>query len=218
MTAFFCAGDLSLAKILVVGHDPRLNKSDTLAERTFFADYFFKQIPAQRSELAKYRLAAAVFSYISHLTSYRYSASQIVLTNLCNSSLPHAPKGKTVYIPEAEAKKGIQTIQSIFSQADIELIFLMSNQVNYWLQKLGFYPAVRDYILGAEPKTKGVTHKDPYYDPKRSRAFTEICGKQYRTVDGRKIIPILHVKNWPLPAKLVPAYRKAYDTCISALK
>ena len=217
-TTFFCADDLSKAKVLVIGHDPRLQESHTLADYAFFADYFLKPIPTRKSERAKYQLAEAVFSYISYLTSYKYPANQLVLTNLCNTALPHAPKGKTVYIPEAEARNGISVIQDILNSSRIEVIFAMSAQVNYWLQKLGFYPAVAEFLSNAEPKAKGTTHTPPYYEPVRGKAFIHICGKQYATGDNRSIVPVLHIKNWPLRGPFARAYSKAYEACINALK
>ncbi len=167
---------------------------------------------------AKYNLAKAVFNYISNLTSFRYTADQIVLTNLCNNALPHAPKGKTVYIPESEARIGICTIQNILIQSCIEVIFAMSAQVNYWLQKLGFYPAVTEFLSSAEPKAKGVNYTPPYYEAKTGRAFTHICGRRYTKDNNLSIIPVLHVKNWPLRGPFAQVYSKAYDACISELK
>lgn len=217
-TTFFCAGNVNKAKVLVIGHDPRLQQSHTLADCAFFADYFFKPIPTRKSELAKYQLAEAVFSYIGYLTSYKYSATQIILTNLCNNALPHAPKGKTVYIPEAEARDGTSAMQAILSQSNVDIVFAMSGQVNYWLQKLGVYPAVAEFLSSAEPKSKGVTHTSPYYEATRGRAFTHICGNQYSMGNHRRIIPILHIKNWPLRGPIAKAYGKAYEACINALK
>ena len=115
-TAQFCAGDIKKAKVLVIGHDPRLRETNTLASNAFFADYYFRSIPTQRSERAKYNLAEAVFGYIGYLTSYKYSADQIVLTNLCNFALPHAPKGKTVFIPEEKARQGINEINDMLKR------------------------------------------------------------------------------------------------------
>lgn len=216
-TKHFCAGDLSKAKVLVIGHDPRLKESKTQAEYAFFADYFFRPKPLQKSKLAKYKLAEAVFSYICFLTSYKYPANQLVLTNLCNVGLPHAPKGKTVLIPEQEAQVGIKAIRGLLSQSRIEIIFAMSEQVNYWLQKLGFYPYVTDFLNKSEPKTKGISNKPPYYEPQQSKAFQIICGHCY-TDNSRKVLPILHVKNWPLRGLFAKAYSKAYDNCINQFK
>ena len=38
----------------------------------------------------------------------------------------------------------------------------MSAQVNYWLQKLNFYPAVAGYVTSAKPKLMGVNHTPAY--------------------------------------------------------
>ena len=217
-TAYFCADDLTKAKVLVIGHDPRLQVSNTLASTAFFANYYFKPIPIQRSERAKYKLAEAVFSYICYLTSYKYSADQIVLTNLCNIALPHAPKGKTVLIPEERAQQGISEIHDILGKSDVEVILAMSLQVNYWLQKLGFYTAVSEFLSDAKPKPKGVNNEPPYYDPARGRAFTLICGKQFITKDNRSVFPILHVKQWPMKGPIAKAYTKSLEACVNALK
>jgi hypothetical protein len=217
-TSHFCAGDISKSKILIIGHDPRLQESNTLAETAFFANYYFKPIPTQGNKRAKYKLAEAVFDYVSHLTSHKYSADQIVLTNLCNVPLPHSPKNKTVYISEENARQGINAISDILNQSDLEIIFAMSVQVNYWLQKLDFYPTVKEFISSAEPKKKGVTHEPPYYEQSQGRAFTYICGKQYTTHDGRRVFPILHIKNWPLRGSFAKTYSKSYETCINLLK
>ncbi len=108
----FCPGDIHQAKVLVVGHDPRLQQSHTLAENTFFADYFFRPIPTKKNERAKYQLAEAVYGYVGYLTSYRYTAEQIILTNLCNIAMPHAPKGKSACEELAAAgplRQGLRT-------------------------------------------------------------------------------------------------------------
>ncbi|MBN1545152.1 MAG: hypothetical protein JW902_00670 [Syntrophaceae bacterium] len=217
-TAPFCSGDPKKAKVLVIGHDPRLQDSHTLAGYALFGDYYFKPVPTRKNELAKYQLAEAVYSYIGHLTSNKYSPTQIVLTNLCNDALPHAPQGKTVYIPEKKARQGIDEIREILNGSSIELIFAMSLQVNYWLQQLGFYPAVDEFLSSAKPKERGVTNKPPYYNPTRGRAFTLICGKQYQTTDQRIVVPILHVKNWLLRGSFAKAYAESMEACIKALK
>jgi hypothetical protein len=213
----FCAGDLSKARVLVIGHDPRLQESDAQAEYAFFADYFFKPIPTRKSEMAKYRLAEAAFSYIGHLISYQYPADRLVLTNLCNVGLPHAPAGKTVLIPEQEAQAGVNTIHNLLNQSNVEIIFAMSAQVNYWLQKLDFYPSVADFLDKAGPRSRGINNMPPYYEPQGGRAFQLICGRCYAE-GNRKVIPVLHVKNWPLRAAFARAYGKAYENCINQLR
>jgi hypothetical protein len=162
----FCAGDLSKAQVLVIGHDPRLQESNT---------------------------------------------------HLCNVGLPHAPKGKTVLIPEQEAEAGVNVIRGILNQSSIEVIFAMSEQVNYWLQKLGFYPAVPDFLDKAEPKPRGLSHDPPYYEHRESKAFQLICG-QCHTDGSRKVFPVLHAKQWPLRGGLARAYGKAYENCVNQFK
>lgn len=215
-TVPFCAGSLDQARVLVVGHDPRLQSSDTQAEYAFFADYLFKPRPQKSSEAAKYNLAEATFKYIRYLTSQRYTDDQIVLTNLCNSGLPHAPKGKTVLIPPNQAQAGINAIDDILNQSQIEVIFVMSQQVNYWLQALGFYPPVAEYLRLSEPKRRGLTNVPPYYEPQHGKAFQLICGRCFKK-DTRSVVPILHIKNWPLRGALKEAYRHVYDDWIDRL-
>jgi hypothetical protein len=216
LTKPFCAGDPHDARILVIGHDPRLQDSDTQARYAFFADYYFRPAPSQRSELAKYRLAAATYDYISYLTSHSYPIEQLFLTNLCNQGLPHAPKGRIVLIPQQSAREGTDAIRDLLERSKIEIVFAMSQQVNYWLQRLAFYPAVPDFLQLAEPKLSGVTAAQPYYDPKRSKAFGLICGHRY--TDGKhEICPVLHVKNWPLKGPFAKAYGNAYESLVSQL-
>jgi hypothetical protein len=140
----------------------------------------------------------------------------VILTNLCNSSLPQSPKGKTVLIPEREAKEGIEAIRSLLEKSGVRMVFAMSEQVNYWLRALGFYPEVPKFLLAAEPKARGLNSNSPYYEPKVKRAFQGICGKRF--VRGRYCVyPILHVKNWPLKGGFVPAYGKAHRQLVSSV-
>lgn len=213
-TQMFCAGDSRLARVLVIGHDPRLQESGTQAHYAFFGHYLRQ--PLSESELTKYNLAAAVYSYIGYLTRFRYTADQIILTNLCNRGLPHAPWGKIVLIPEECAIAGIHAIREILEGSNIQIIFAMSEQVNYWLQKLGFYTAVPEFLDAAEPTSDGINHVPPYYEPKRPRAFTLICGERFSSQNWR-LYPILHVKSWPLKEAFIRAYRQAYVHCINDL-
>lgn len=213
----FCAGGLDKARVLLIGHDPRLQTSDTQAECVFFADYFFRPPPSQPSEAAKYRLAEATFNYVGQLTGGRIPADQLALTNLCNVGLPHAPRGKTVLIPVQEVQAGINAIHGILGHGQVEIIFAMSAQVNYWLQKLGFYPAVVEFLRRAEPKSVGVNSTPPYYAPEQDKAFQLICGQCY-TAGKCRVVPVLHVKNWPLQGAFVKAYGQAYEDCMRRLK
>ncbi len=211
----FCRGSIGDAKVFVIGHDPRLQNSRTIAEYAFFANYYF-EFPGSMN--AKCKLAKSVFDYITYLTAGRYSLDQILLTNLCNTELPRPGNGKTVYISESDAKRGLNEIQNLLSKSSIELIFAMSMQVNYWLQKLKFYPTVSEFLAAAKPSDKGIAHDPPYYKPVLNyKWFVLICGKQYRTNDGRKLIPIHHVKRWP-GAIHSKQYFKNYEECVLSLR
>jgi hypothetical protein len=210
-------GDPKRAQILVIGHDPRLQRSDTIAPFCFFADYYFRPIPTQPHERAKYELAAALFSCIRYLTSDKYPDDQILVTNLCNKSLPHAPKSKAVLIPKQMARDGLQAIREMLSVSTITVIFAMSLQVNYWLQKLGFYLSEPGFITDSEPRQEGLQSEPAYYQPVQSRTFQRICGNRY-IADGKyALFPILHIKQWPLQRNFARAYSQAYERCRNSL-
>jgi hypothetical protein len=202
---------------MVIGHDPRLRRSNTQAQHAFFGDYYFRPIPRQASERAKYQLAERVFSCAAQLTSHRYTADQLVLTNLCNKMLARPPARHTVLIPQEEAQVGIAAIRDILAHSQVELIFAMSEQVNYWLQRLGFYEAVPEFVRRAEPAARGLTHDPPFFSPRQTGGFQLICGRHYAVGDAQ-LYPILHVKNWPLRGVFKKAYAQAYDRLINALK
>jgi len=201
------------ARILLIGHDPRLQKSKTNADRALFADYYFKPIPTKPSEKSKYGLAKSTYEQLNYLTIGKYNPEEIYITNLCSDPLPHALTGKTVLIPEDKAKLGIDRIKAILKRyQDIEFVFAMSLQVNYWLQKLEFCEANTKFLELAEPKQKGVKNKQPYYEPQQSGAFMLICGNQIELgFHMAKLIPILHSKNYPLNKKFKTTYGKCYD-------
>jgi len=208
-------GDRSKARVLVIGHDPRLQRSDTIAEYCFFADYFFGGIPAEKSELKKYELAGSVFSYARWLTSDIYTVDEFILTNLCNKALEHTPKGKIVFIPEECAKEGLETIREILESSRIEIILAMSEQVNYWLQKLQFYSSGDDYLGQSEPKSQAA--EQGYYEPVGRSPFLKICGNKY-LAEGIALFPVLHVKQYPLKGHIKANYEGACHRCINSIK
>lgn len=57
-------GDLATATILIIGHDPRLQRSQTEAEIAFFFDYLTRPRPKSRPEARKYDLAQAVTDHL----------------------------------------------------------------------------------------------------------------------------------------------------------
>ena len=199
-------------RALLIGHDPRLQQSDTQAEYVLFANYFFDKNIKDRSFKSKYGLAASAFNQITHITNGKIKPEEIYITNLCNSTLPHAPKGKTVYIPEDKAIEGFENIKRILSEnSGIEYLFPMSLHVNYWLQKLGMYESNDGFVEKSSPKINGILHEPPYYEPKEKRTFLMICGNSYQVSDSKQIvIPILHAKCFPLN-KQFRAYEPAYE-------
>ena len=89
-SSVFCAGELAHTKILVIGHDRRLNRSSIMAEPTLFAHYFLRPVATKPFDSAKYKLAESLFSYIGRITNFRFLACDMAVTNLCKSPLPHA--------------------------------------------------------------------------------------------------------------------------------
>ena len=199
-------------RALLVGHDPRLQKSNTQAEFVLFANYFFDKTIKDRSFKSKYGLAASAFNQLTHITNGKIKPEEIYITNLCNSALPHAPKGKTVYIPEDKAITGVENIKRIIEEnPGFEYIFPMSLQVNYWLHKLGLYHSSAEFLEKSTPKTKGILNEPPYYEPKGKSPFLMICGNRYKVAGGTQtVIPILHAKCFPLN-KQFKAYEPAYE-------
>jgi hypothetical protein len=208
------------ARILLIGHDPRLQKSDTEAKYVLFANYFFEEIPKPISEKQKYGLAKSTFDYIAYLTLNKFKPENIYITNLCNDALVHAPKGRTVLIPKDKAEKGLNNINKILlKNQSIEYIFPMSLQVNYWLQKLDFYNSNDDFLKLSEPKEKGLKNNPPYFEVQTKRTFQMICGKEFSINNGKhKVIPILHVKNYPLKGRFLDAYGDKYKETINIFK
>ena len=206
-------------KVLVIGHDPRLQKSDTIAEYSLFADYYFRTEPESGSEKRKFGIAKAVFDFVLEMTNRKISVDEICVTNLCNENLPHAPKGKTVYIPEEKALKGIKEIKKILTEhPTIKLIFTMSLQVNYWLQKLNFYNGDNEFINLSEPFEKGIKNPLPYFEPKETRSFLKVCGNEYKVNDlpNISVFPVLHIKSYPLKGKFI-TYEKKYNGLVEKI-
>jgi hypothetical protein len=200
------------AKVLVIGHDPRLQQSNTIADYALFADYYFQSEPKNSSEKRKFGLAKSTFEQIMDITNGKIKPEEIYLTNLCNEALPHAPKGKTVLIPENKANAGIEHITQILKDnPSIEYVFSMSLQVNYWLQKLEFCDSNFEFVQNSKPKEKGINNIEPYYEATKPRTFLLVCGNQYKVTNGNQIvIPILHSKNYPIKGNFC-AYLSNYE-------
>ncbi len=207
-------GNPEKTKILVIGHDPGLQQSPTIADYCFFADYYFQPKPKRKSELSKYKLAEACYRYTRKLTAGQISDDKVLITNLCNETLPPSPKGKTNYIPLEEAEAGLRAIRALIKDSSVKLIFPMSQQVNYWLQKLDFYTTCTAFLEKSEPKEIGAKNKPPYYAPRNSGAFKEICGNKYVANNQYYLFPILHVKSYPLKSNFL-TYEENYSNCIT---
>ena len=173
------------AKVLIIGHDPRLQSSDTEAEFALFADYYFKADLKGGAEKRKHGLAKSTFEQVFHLTGDLFKADEIYVTNLCNHFLPASPNYYTVFIPEQKASEGISDIREILKEnPTIQYIFPMSLQVNYWLQKLAFYEGDPQFVSDTEPRPIGVDSEPPYFTPKKSKTFLTICGNIYTLKEG----------------------------------
>ena len=200
-------GNPASARLLVIGHDPRLQRSDTLAEFAFFADYFFQQEPRAPGEKQKYELARSLYKYIDYLTDASCVPKAVLVTNLCNEALARPSKG-TVFIDEEHASQGIRDIEGLIRDSSIRAIVAMSQQVNYWLQQLGFCEHVKDFLDGAAPAPQGLRSEPPSYKGRKSGIFRTICG---RVLKGRlaPVVPVVHVKNWPLKGRFT-VYRECH--------
>lgn len=202
-------GDAQKADLFIIGHDPRLQESDTKAEYVFFLDYLARRQPAGEPELRKYNLAKAVIDYISYLTSNRYNIGnldKLYVTNLCNRFLHHPmKKGQTVLIPGDEAECGISDIEKTLQIGSFKLMLPMSLQVFYHLVRRGFIPNeasdMKEFLSKAQPK-KSCAAQGAYV-PTEGMSFVDVCGNHY--VHGQvAVIPILHVKNWQRMVKKDP--------------
>jgi hypothetical protein len=141
-----------------------------------------------------------------------------LLTNFCNAHLPHAPKGRVVLIPRDHAEHGLAEIRRLLQQADFDVIFSMSEQVNYWLHALGFCVPHSDFLRKAEPKARGLASEPPYYEPQAPKAFQLIAFRRVDTDVGIPLYPIVHVRSWPFRGPFKKAYSKPYSACISDLR
>lgn len=206
-------------KVLLVGHDPRLRESPTIAEYALFADYHFSGLKKGQAWVSKKSFADLAYEQLRDLTGGKaFSDDEVYVTNLCNEELPNLPPEKcTMYIPRDKAEEGAKHIEQILmDNPTIQYVFPMSQQVNYWLQELCFYTSQNsEFLEDAIPNKTGEEHTPPYYEPKRGKAFLKICGKVFKPnnqelADRVSIFPILHCRCYPLGDRF-KAYEKCYD-------
>lgn len=211
-------GNPKTAHLLVIGHDPRLQESDTEAEYVLFMDYLERELPKRKSELRKYGLAQAVVDYIAYLTGNKYSVetmNRMYFTNLCNQFLQHPEKkGETVLIPDEIAGRGISEIEKTLQIGSFKLVLPMSLQVFYHLVRWGFVPNesvdMKEFLQKARPAESYAMQGA--YRPTEQRAFVDVCGNRY-SYYGVPVIPILHVNNWKNFAKRDP-YRTQIERTV----
>lgn len=195
-------GNLTKAKVLLIGHDPNLQNSKKLPEYCFFADYTkLKHRPKESGDGKRYDLAKSVFRHVKFLTSGKIKEDEIYLTNLCNKKLPR-PKlyefdMSEFYISRSNAEEGLADIERILANSNIKVILSSSLQVNYWLQVLGFYRYSDEFIKNAEP-IPWCAANDCYTPLHRALGhkglFYNICGEKFITSTNHIIFPILHIK------------------------
>lgn len=209
---------LNKPRVLLIGHDPRLRNSSTIAEYALFADYHFSGHKKDKAWKSKKRFADLAYEKLRDLTGGKvFSDDEVYVTNLCNEELPnHPPKKGTVYIPREKAEDGVKHIEQILHDyPSIRYVFPMSQQVNYWLQELGFYSSPdNEFSESATPKNKGVENNPQYYEARKGKAFLKICGKVFQPNNLElirvHIIPILHCRCYPL-GKRFEAYEPCYE-------
>ena len=199
MRAVKPSGDLDTATILVIGHDPRLQRSQTEAEVAFFFDYLARPRPKSRSEAQKYGLAKAVWDYVNELAGRDIPLAELYVTNLCNEFLAHTPGSGTVLIPDDQAQRGVEQIAQIVTDGHFRVILPMAVQPLYHLCRLGFIDEdselVTHFIAGARPRPSKV--EQGIYKQTGWAPFLTVCGQRFHH-HGVPVVPILHVKQWPL--------------------
>ena len=206
------------AKALLIGHDPTLQTSETQADVTLFADYYFKykdEEPKRRDEKSKFKLAQKSFEQIAYITLGKIKDDEIYITNLCNTILYKDKRDVgTVRIPESKAREGVERIREILkNNPTIKYVFPMSLQVNYWLQELGLYNSNDSFLIDTRP----IKNDDDIrvFKPRKQKTFFSICGKRYKINGCREqiVIPILHTKQFPLNKKTI-----SYNDCYQSLR
>jgi len=198
------SGDLDTATILVIGHDPRLQRSQTEAEVAFFFDYLARPRPKSRSEAKKYDLAKAVWDYVNELAGRDIPLAELYVTNLCNEFLAHTPGSGTVLIPDDQAQRGVEQIAQIVADGHFKVILPMAVQPFYHLCRLGFIDEdselVTRFIAAARPRASKAAQG--IYEQTGRAPFLTVCGQRFHH-HAVPVVPILHVKQWPLSDRTI---------------
>jgi hypothetical protein len=191
-------GDINSATVLVIGHDPRLQRSQAEAQVAFFFDYLARPKPTSRPEARKYGLAKAVWDYVGQLAGRDVPLADLYVTNLCNEFLDHAPGSGTVLIPDDVAKRGVEQIAQIVAAGHFRCILPMALQTFYHLCHWGFInegdsELIVQFVAGARPRASKA--EQGIYVQTSSGSFLSVCGRRFHH-RGVPLVPILHVKSW----------------------
>ena len=205
MTTVSPFGDIHTATILVIGQDPRLQRSQAEAETAFFFDYLARPRPASRSEARKYDLAKAVWDYAGDLAGRDVSLEELYVTNLCNQFLDHTPGSGTVLIPDDVARRGVEQIAQTVADGDFKVILPMAVQTFYGLCRWSFIDEgdselIVRFLKGARPRPSKA--EQGVYVQSGSAPFLAVCGRRFHH-RGVPVVPIVHVKQWPLKPRMV---------------
>jgi hypothetical protein len=199
-------GDINLATILIIGHDPRLQNSQAKAEKPFFFEYLerYQTRPTYGPQAQKYDLAHAVWDYVNELADRPIPLKQLFITNLCNVFLPSSQGKGTVLIPDEQSEHGVEELRQIALNGKFRLILPMSVQVFYHLCRLGFVDEQNETISTFIHKAHPAVRKSDLgvYASIGTAPFLDMCGKLFHH-RGIPLIPIVHVKQWPLKSRFV---------------
>lgn len=202
-------------RVLLVGENATLQWSDQVIEYVMFLDYYFRDKPYDHGERSRYKEAQSILRCINELSSDRYRAQEVYATNLSMEQLKRPPHGKHLFIPESEAVLGMKRIYKILvDNPTIETVFLMSLQVNFWMQTFGFYSSDEQFVHAAQPRRAGITESKPYYQPVDAKAFNNVCGNVYHCKIGERainVVPILPAKDYPLYGANIGRFSAAYE-------
>lgn len=199
-------GNLKTAKILVIGHDPRLQNSLAEAENPFFFEYLirFQNRPSYGPDARKYDLAHAVWDYVNELAGQGLSLDQLYVTNLCNEFLPSSRGSGTVLISDELATRGVEAIKAIVLQGNFRLILPMSVQTFYHLCRLSFLDEEDERISTFIEKAAPAPNKanQGVYVSSGKAPFLAVCGRRFHH-QGIPVVPVVHIKQWPLKARAI---------------
>jgi hypothetical protein len=198
-------GDINSATILVIGHDPRLQRSKAEAQVAFFMDYLAHPRPTHRPEARKYDLAQAVWKYVDDLAGRHVLLADLYVTNLCNEFLEPTRGSGTVLIPDDLAKRGVEQIAQAVTAGHFKCILPMALQTFYHLCHWGFIDEkdselIVQFVAGARPRASKA--EQGAYVQSGQAPFLAVCGQRFHH-RGVPVVPIVHVKSWPLKPRMV---------------